>query len=516
MFPDIVSSTPERPAIVMAGSGATTTFRQLDDRSNQLAQLFRARGIRRGDGVAIFMENHPRFLEVCWAAQRAGLRYTAVNRYLSPEEVAYIVSDSGARAMVTSAALAEVATAIPAPDMAAVDVRLMVDDIAPGWESYEETVAAQPATPVADECEGDFMLYSSGTTGRPKGIARELTFAPLFSEPNPLGTLFTSLGMTENTVYLCPAPLYHSAPLGWTRGLLRQGATVVVMERFDAETFLATVERYHVTHAQLVPTMFTRLLKLPAEVRDRYDLSSLEAVVHAAAPCPVDVKRAMIDWWGPIVHEYWNSTEGAGFTYVSPAEWLERPGTVGRPVRGALHILDDAGNEVPAGEVGQIWAEGARSFQYHNDAGKTADSTNERGWRTVGDVGYLDSDGYLYLTDRKAFMIISGGVNIYPQEIEDALGLHPKVNDVAVFGVPHEEWGEQVKAVIQPARWDDRGPELEAELIDYCRSRIAAYKCPRSIDFEPELPRSDTGKLYKRLLRDKYWPVSSGDSRAQR
>ncbi|AHH18406.1 putative fatty-acid--CoA ligase [Nocardia nova SH22a] len=516
MFPDIVSSTPERPAIVMAGSGATTTFRQLDDRSNQLAQLFRARGIRRGDGVAIFMENHSRFLEVCWAAQRAGLRYTAVNRYLAPEEVAYIVSDSGARAMVTSAALAEVATAIPAPDMAAVDVRLMVDDIAPGWESYEETVAAQPATPVDDECEGDFMLYSSGTTGRPKGIARELTFAPLFSEPNPLGTLFTSLGMTENTVYLCPAPLYHSAPLGWTRGLLRQGATVVVMERFDAETFLATVERYRVTHAQLVPTMFTRLLKLPAEVRDRYDLSSLEAVVHAAAPCPVDVKRAMIDWWGPIVHEYWNSTEGAGFTYVSPAEWLERPGTVGRPVRGALHILDDAGNEVPAGEVGQIWAEGARSFQYHNDAGKTAESTNERGWRTVGDVGYLDSDGYLYLTDRKAFMIISGGVNIYPQEIEDALGLHPKVNDVAVFGVPHEEWGEQVKAVIQPTRWDDRGPELEAELIDYCRSRIAAYKCPRSIDFEPELPRSDTGKLYKRLLRDKYWPVSSGDSRAQR
>lgn len=513
MYPaQIASASPDRAAVVMAGTGETTTYEQLDQRSNQLAHLLRDRGVQRGDSLAILLENHPAFFEVCWAAQRAGLMYTTVNRHLTADEVAYIVSDCGARALVTSKALAPVATALPADLLDAVNVRLMLDGEAPRWESFEKAVAAYPTTPIADECEGDFMLYSSGTTGRPKGIARTLTFAPMGSVPNRLAALMANMGMDADSVYLCPAPLYHAAPLGWTMAALRTGATVVVMEKFGAEQLLSTIERHRVTHAQLVPTMFTRLLKLPDEVRGRYDLSSLKAIVHAGAPCPIDVKRAMLDWWGPIIHEYWNSTEGAGFTYVSPSEWLEHPGTVGRPVRGALHILAEDGSELPPGEVGQIWAEGTPPFRYHNDPDKTAESTNDQGWRTVGDVGYLDDDGYLYLTDRKAFMIISGGVNIYPREAEDALTLHPKVADVAVIGVPDDEMGEQVKAIVQPAQWSDAGPELEAELIAFCRSRIAAYKCPRTIDFEPELPRTDTGKLYKRQLRDRYWTTATAQS----
>ncbi|MBO0854284.1 MAG: acyl-CoA synthetase [Nocardia sp.] len=510
---EIASTNPDRPAVVMAGSGVTTTFRQLDERSNQLAQLLRGRGIGPGDSLAILMENHPAYFEVCWAAQRAGLRYTAVNRHLTAAEAGYIVADCGARALITTAAQAPVAASLPAEVLDGLDVRLMIDGTAAGWDSYAQVVGPQPSTPIDDECEGEVMLYSSGTTGRPKGIARELTLAPMGSLPNRLAPLMASMGMDGDAVYLCPAPLYHAAPIAWSMALQRQGATVVVMEKFDAERALATIERYRVTHAQLVPTMFTRLLKLPDEVRNRYDVSSLRAVVHAAAPCPVEVKRAMLDWWGPIIHEYWNSTEGAGFTYVTPAEWLAHPGTVGRPVRGALHILDEDGTELPAGEVGQIWSEGTPPFEYHNDPEKTAESSNERGWRTVGDVGYLDPDGYLFLTDRKAFMIISGGVNIYPRDAEDALNLHPKVTDVAVFGVPHEEMGEQVKAVIEPADWSEAGPDLERELIAFCRSRIADYKCPRSIDFERELPRSDTGKLYKRLLRDRYWPARSTAAR---
>ncbi|KPM51932.1 acyl-CoA synthetase [Frankia sp. R43] len=508
MFPEIASAFPDRPALVMAGSGATTTFQQLEDRSNQLAHLFRDRGLGRGDALAILMENHPKFLEVCWAAQRAGLVYTAVNRHLTSEEVAYIVSDCGAKAIVTSEALASVATDLPADALAAASVHFMVDAVAPGWESLEAAMAKQPTTPIADQCEGDFMLYSSGTTGQPKGILRALTFAPLGELQVGLSPIMDSMGIDSEAIYLVPAPLFHSAPLGWSRALLRRGATIVIMEKFGAERLLAAVQRYRVTHAQLVPTMFARLLKLPEEVRDSYDVSSLKVVVHAGAPCPVEVKRAMLDWWGLIIHEFWNSTEGAGFTYITPKEWLAYPGSVGRPVRGALHILDDDGKEVPTGEVGQIWAEGTPPFVYHNDPEKTAASADSRGWRTVGDVGYLNEEGFLFLTDRKAFTIISGGVNIYPREAEDALSLHPKVTDVAVFGIPDDEMGEQVKAVIQPTCWSDAGPDLEAELIAYCRSRLAGFKCPRSIDFERELPRSDTGKLYKRRLRDRYWPAA--------
>jgi acyl-CoA synthetase (AMP-forming)/AMP-acid ligase II len=474
----------------------------LEERSLRLSQLFRARGIERGDVVAVFLENNARFLEVVWAAHRSGLYYTTINAHLTASEAEYIVRDCGARVLVSSSALAPVAAAMDVD----VEYRLMIDGAAPGWEPYESAVADHPAAPIADEGIGDFMLYSSGTTGRPKGIKRDLTFAPL-DTPEPY-TLYEVVGITEASTYLCPAPLYHAAPLAWALASLRRAATVVVMERFDAEEMLRLIERHAVTHAQLVPTMFVRLLKLPDEKRLRYDVSSLEGVVHAAAPCPVDVKRRMIEWWGPIISEYYSSTEAYGATFITSDEWLRHPGSVGRPILGTPRILDDAGDELPVGQPGIVWFEGGGEFEYHNDPEKTAEARlGDRA--TVGDVGYVDEDGYLYLTDRATFMIITGGVNIYPQEVEDLLVMHPKVLDVAVIGVPNEDLGEEVKAIVQPVDWADAGEELEAELLEWCRARISTYKRPRSIDFERELPRLDTGKLYKRLLRERYGAVAA-------
>ncbi|HET6811278.1 MAG TPA: AMP-binding protein, partial [Acidimicrobiales bacterium] len=374
------------------------------------------------------------------------------------------------------------------------------------FESYEEAVGRFPAEPVADEQLGAALLYSSGTTGRPKGILRPLPEDPP-GTPLPVMQFVRLLfGMREGMVYLSPAPLYHSAPQASVAVALRMGSTAVVMEHFDPEQYLAMVERYRVTHSQVVPTMFSRLLKLPEEVRRRYDVSSLESVVHAAAPCPVPVKEAMIDWWGPILLEYYGATEANGFTFCNSEEWLAHKGTVGRCVLGELLILDDEGNELPPGREGTVWFRGATNFEYFNDPAKTAESRDASGTAsTVGDVGRVDDDGFLYLTDRKTYMIISGGVNIYPQETENLLVTHPQVLDAAVIGVPNDDLGEEVKAVVQPAPGVDPGPELERELMAFCRDHLAHFKCPRSIDFTDELPRLPTGKLYKRLLRDRYW-----------
>jgi acyl-CoA synthetase (AMP-forming)/AMP-acid ligase II len=503
----IAAQAPQRPAIIMARSGRQTTFAELDAASNRLANLLRERGIGPGDCLAILAENHPRFLEVAWAAQRAGLYYTAINSHLTADEAAYIGHDCGASVVVSTGTLASVAVAAFAPDSTPkVQVRLLLGAQHDGWERYESVVDAQPSTPIRDEMEGDFLLYSSGTTGRPKGIKRPLALAPMGQGPPAAVPFLQALGFASGDVYLCPAPLYHAAPLAWSMAAHRLGGTVVVMERFDPAECLALIERYHVTHAQFVPTMFVRMLKLPEEERSTWDVSSLEAVVHAAAPCPVDVKQAMIDWWGPIISEYYSATEGIGATFITAPDWLAHRGSVGKAMMGVAHILDDAGNELPSGEVGTVWFSGGVEFNYHNDPQKTAEATDARGYSTVGDVGYLDEEGYLYLTDRKAFMIISGGVNIYPQEAENVLINHPKVLDVGVIGVPDAEMGEAVKAIVQPADWDDAGPELEAELIAYCREHLASYKCPRSVDFDKELPRLDTGKLYKKQLRARYWP----------
>jgi long-chain acyl-CoA synthetase len=506
----IAAVTPDKPAIVMGGSGRVITYRELDEESNRLAHVFRAAGLAPGDHVAFMLENHPLFLVIAWAAHRSGLHYTAISSRLRTDELAYIVDNCGARVFISSAGLADVAASIAAATPK-VELRLMLDGVAPGFASYEEAVAGRPVTPIADECQGVDMLYSSGTTGRPKGVksGHPERRVPL-DRPGPLLQLIRFLfAPSQDSVYLSPAPLYHAAPLRYCLNFQRLGATVVVMERFDPEQALALIERYRVTHSQWVPTMFIKMLKLPPEVRARYDLSSMTHAIHAAAPCPVRVKEEMFDWWGPIIHEYYAGTEGNGFLYAGPRDWLTHKGTVGRALLGVVHVCDAEGEELPPGEQGVVYFSDGPSFEYHGDPEKTSSSRDPkgRGWTTLGDIGYLDEDGFLYLTDRRSYMIISGGVNVYPQEAENVLAVHPKVADVAVIGVPDPEMGEAVKAVVEPMSMDEAGPELEAELIEYCRARLAHYKCPRSVDFRERLPRHPTGKLYKRLLKDEYWPA---------
>jgi long-chain acyl-CoA synthetase len=435
-----------------------------------------------------------------WAALRIGLYVTAVNTHLTPDEAGYVVRDCGARVLVTSARLARTAAAL-AGQTPEVSRRWIVDGQLAGHDDYAAAMATAPATPLDGECEGETMLYSSGTTGRPKGVKRPLSDAPPGGAFR-LRRLFEAMGYDDSAVYLSPAPLYHAAPLGYTTAVHRTGGTVLVMPRFDAELTLRLIERHRVSHAQFVPTMFVRMLRLPPEVRDGLDLSSLRSVVHAAAPCPVELKHRMIDWWGPLLWEYYAGTEGNGTTLIDSADWLAHPGSVGRPVIGEVHVVDDAtGREVAAGETGTVYFAGGARFEYHNDNGKTRDSYLDNGWSTLGDVGHLDADGYLYLTDRRSNMIISGGVNIYPQETENVLTMHPAVADVAVIGAPDPDMGERVVAVVQPADPDRAGPELAEELIGYCRERLAAYKCPRTVEFTDALPRQENGKLYKRLLR---------------
>ena len=497
--------TPDKPAMIIPGRGEVS-FAQQDARSNQLAHLLYDRGLRRGDHIAIYMENNLRFMDAVWAAYRSGLQVTAINRYLPPDEAAYIANDCMAKALVTSWYQRERAAAL-LPLIPNCPIRLMADEAADGFESYEDALAAYPTTPLEKEWMGGSMLYSSGTTGRPKGIIRPLLeIGP--SEGFDLRQELNRYGVDTGTIYLSPAPLYHAAPLHYVLNVQAFGGSVVMMEKFDAEQALALIERYGVTQSQWVPTMFVRMLKLPPDVRGRYDLSSHQIAIHAAAPCPVDVKRQMIAWWGPILYEYYAGTEATGSTYIDSPDWLDHPGSVGRAALGVLHVCDDDGTELPAGEAGLIYFERDEpTFEYHNDPDKTASSRHplHPGWNALGDVGYLDADGYLYLTDRKAFMIISGGVNIYPQAVEDALILHPKVADVAVFGVPDAEMGEAVKAVIEPAPGIEPSPELAEELLAFARGKLAHYTAPRSIDFIVEMPRLPTGKLYKRLLRDQYW-----------
>ncbi len=505
MHPGLIAEkTPDKAAYIMAGSGRAVSYGELDRASNQGAQLFRALGLARGDVIAIFMENNPVYFQLCWAAHRSGLYYVCISSYLTAAEIDYILADSGARVFITSAAKAE-ASAELAHRMAGVDHRFMVDGTVAGYRSYEDAIAELPTTPIADQAEGSDMLYSSGTTGRPKGIKVPLKDEPFGTPPTMLGLLRAYYGFGPDTMYLSPAPLYHAAPLRFNLGLQRLGGTSVIMERFDPEQALAMIERYACGHGQFVPTMFVRMLKLPEAARRRYDVASMRVAVHAAAPCPVEIKRRMIDWWGPVITEYYAGTEGNGFCAINSAEWLAHPGSVGKALIGVLHILDDRLDELPVGEAGTIYFADGPEFSYHNDPKKTAESRSPQGWSTLGDVGYLDDEGYLYLTDRKAHMIITGGVNVYPQEIENLLVTHPKVLDVAVIGVPNQEFGEEVKAVVQPMAGVATGADLAAELIDFCRQSLSSVKCPRSIDFEAELPRQENGKLLKRLLKDRYW-----------
>ncbi len=496
----------DKPAVIMADTGATMTYGELDAQANRLSQLFRAQGLQSGDHVAFCMENNIDYLALAWGCHYAGLYYTAISSRLQTSEMAYIIDNSAAQAFITSPYKADQALEL-ADQMPNVKIRLSVGGGIDGYLDYHETIAEYPAEPLADRVEGQDMLYSSGTTGRPKGIKVPLTGEPLGTAPGLLTLARMLFGCHEKAIYLSPAPMYHAAPLRFCMAFHRMGATVVAMERFDPEAALANIEKYKITASQWVPTMFVRMLKLDDDVRAKFDVSSLEHAVHAAAPCPIEVKEKMIDWWGPVIHEYYAGTEGNGLTYLNSEDWLAHKGSVGKPLLGVLHILDDEGNEVPTGEEGGVYFSGAGGFEYHGDADKTADS-RMGDKSTLGDVGRVDEDGFLYLTDRKAYMIISGGVNIYPQEAENVLTMHPKVFDVAVIGVPNDDFGEEVKAVVQLVDGVEPSDDVERELIAFCRAEIADVKCPRSVDFRDELPRHPTGKLYKRLLKDEYWKAA--------
>lgn len=493
---------PDKPAVIMASTGAVETYGELDEASNRMAQLFRSQGLQIGDTVAVLLDNHPKFFDFAWGAQRAGLYYVAIPSRLTAPEASYILSDSGASLLVSSESKLGVVDELCKLNPDVKQYIYGVDDS----RDMEAALAALPGTPIADERHGTDMLYSSGTTGRPKGVRIPFPENEDIAAPNALVMMAqTAFGFPLGCTYLSPAPLYHAAPLRWCMTVHKMGGTTIIVEKFDPEQALALIEKYKVNVSQWVPTHFNRMLKLPEEVRAKYDVSSLKSAVHAAAPCPVPVKEKMIDWWGPILMEYYAGSEGNGFTFINATDWLEHKGSVGKALIGTVRICDEDDNEVAIGEEGQIYFENGSPFSYHNDPEKTKAASNKHGWTSLGDVGKVDEDGFLYLTDRKSFMIISGGVNIYPQEIENLLVTHPKITDAAVIGAPDEDMGERVVAVVQPSDMANATPEFAQELEAYLRQTLSGVKVPRQIDFRADLPREATGKLYKRLLRDEYW-----------
>jgi len=496
--------TPDRIAYRMAGSGATLTYGVLERIANREAHALRALGIGKGGNIALLFENRLEFCTLCWAAQRAGIFFTAISHHLTAEEIAYIVGNCGAGVLVISDRFA---AHLPALRAACPGVRVFVSGRSEtGTEEWQTFASGFPETPIADEAGGTDLLYSSGTTGRPKGILRTFQDQPIDTIHPVLRLLCQTMGgMGEDTVYLSPAPLYHAAPLRFTMTVLMLGGTVVIMEKFDAAAMLHLIEAQAITHTQVVPTMFVRMLKLPEAERARADLSSLQVCYHAAAPCPPEIKDRMIDWWGPKLIEYYAGSEGSGVTLATSEDWRRFRGTVGRSLVGSLVIADEDGQELPPGEVGAVYFDSGLTFEYRGDPEKTAQSFLRPGCSTLGDVGYVNEEGFLFLTDRAAYTIISGGVNIYPQETEDVLICHPDVADVAVFGVPNEEMGEEVKALVRLEPHAAPSDQTAAALIGWCRARLSHIKVPRSVEFRDSLPRTPTGKLVKRVLKAEYW-----------
>jgi long-chain acyl-CoA synthetase len=505
LLPDVFAErTPERPAIIMGKSGKVITFRQLIDRSNRLANYFQSAGLRPGDHIAYILDNNEYVLQIAWAGRRAGIYYTPINFQLKLDESSYLLKDCGAKIVIAQKSTAELALQAGAH----IPIKLMIgEEILPGFTSLEDAISCASTARLEGMPEGNHMCYSSGTTGRPKGIRRKMTARlygqPLDFEVNAMRDVY---GFGENAVYLVPSPLHFSGGIGWTLGALRFGSTVVVMEKYDAEEALRLIDKYKITHAYFVPTHFVRMLKLTEEIKRRYDTSSLKLVIHGAAATPIDVKEAMLQWFGPLIHEFYSSTESPGFVSIRPEEWMQHKGSVGKALWGKVRIVkEETGELLPPGEPGIICFEGGTDFQYHNDPEKTKTAYEFHGWPTNGDIGYLDEEGWLFLTDRRANIIISGGVNIYPQEAENVLTMHPAVKDVAVIGVPNREYGEEVKAVIIPDKGFVADAALAEELIEYTKQHLAGFKCPRTIDFVDALPRLESGKLLKRELRSKYW-----------
>jgi long-chain acyl-CoA synthetase len=502
---------PDKPAIIYGDGEFTETYGELEQRSRRIAHALRAAGVQPGDAIAALISNDNDFFDIFWAAHRLGLYFTPVNWHLQEDEVHYIVDNCDAKVLFANAQFAEIATRVAAR-LPRLSKKISTEGEIEGYQRLEDFVGDAPEdAPLENQLEGTIMLYSSGTTGRPKGVRRKLPQVP----PGDMSLVATSIGLAglfgigPNDIYLSPAPLYHAAPLAFSSAQQRLGATAVIMRRFDPELALRMIERFKITASQWVPTHFRRLVRLPDDVKSRYDVSSLRVAVHAAAPCPVPLKEQMIAWWGDAIVEYYAGTEGGG-TLIQAADWLEHKGSVGRHwANGTVHLLDEDGSEFSEpNREGAIYFDAAPKpedrFAYHKDEEKTK-GTYRGDLFTIGDIGYLDDDGFLYLTDRQANMIISGGANIYPQETENHLIMHPKVDDVAVIGVPNEDMGEEVKAVVVPTADAEAGEALERELIEFCRAEIAHYKCPRTIDFATEVPRTETGKMAKRKLRAKYW-----------
>jgi long-chain acyl-CoA synthetase len=503
---------PSRPAVIAGTTGATLSYGDLDRRSRKLARYLSSRGIAKGDHIAIMMENCAEYFVVCWAAQRLGLIYTPINWHLAAHESAYIIDNCGAKALIVSENTRSVAQSI-SDTLQGVAVWLTTGMTFGQFENINRIVEGVAAGPDVGQHEGNIMFYSSGTTGRPKGISHKLDEVP-WGQLTPLAAYMRyAYGMGRATVYLVPAPLYHAAALGWTMLVLRVGGTVVVMEKFDALEALRLVEAHRVTHAQFVPTMFVRMLRLSAQERLKHDLSSLKLVIHAAAPCAPQVKKQMIEWFGPIVHEYYAGSEGNGLTAVDSVTWSAHPGTVGKAVVGQIYIVDENGKALPAGKDGVVYFSGGTDFEYYKDPEKTAAVHHAAGWTTLGDIGHLDEEGFLYLSDRRTDLILSGGVNIYPKEIEDALIQHPAVQDVAVIGVPNDEFGQEVKAVVELHPGIAGSGELAADMIAFCHSLIAGFKCPKSVDFA-KLPRLPNGKMLKREIRERYLQAATANARS--
>ena len=511
MHPRIYAeSHADKAALIMNETGETLTYSELESLSNQGAQFLRKCGIKNGDIIALWARNSIEFMTVYWAAQRAGIYVCPLPTYLSVDDAAYILKDCGAKMLILSSEIksAEAFLSVDKnllPELSQIySLHTKISEL----QRWEDSVKTMPTEPIADEEAGWHLIYSSGTTGRPKGVKLPYIGGPVIEDNVWVKRYEAIYNLTDRSVFLTCAPLYHSAPILFASNVMRRGATVVIMKKFDAEKTLAVIQKYKITMSQMVPTMFIRMLDLPETTRNSFDISSLELVAHAAAPCPMEVKYKMLDWFGDIIDEYYAGSESNGATLINSAEWRKKPGSVGRSRNAVIRICSESGDELPAGETGIIYFDGGYDFAYLNDPEKTKDARNPKNpsWTTLGDIGYLDEDGYLFLTDRKNFVIISGGVNIYPQEAENILIQHSKVYDVAVFGIPNSDMGEEVKAVVQPMDWDDADHVLSEELIEYCRNKMTHYKCPKSIDFAKSLPRQENGKLYKKTLREKYWP----------
>ena len=505
-FWKIASTDPGRRAVVEP-DGTEITAGALLAGANQLVHGLRALGLQRGASVATILDNSAAMLEVFLAAHQAGWYITPINWHLAAPEIAYILEDSGSQAVIASAKTGEIAAAAVEQSPVPANARFAVGGAIRGFQPLAALKEGRPTSTPDGRTAGASMTYTSGTTGKPKGVRRPLVDVSPDVVAAQQAMFLALFGILPGSpgVHFVGAPLYHTAVLNFATNHLHLGHTLVLVDKWEPEAMLQLIERHKVTSSHMVPTQFNRLLKLPDDVKRKYDLSSLRHIIHSAAPCPVDTKKKMLEWWGPYIYEYYAASEGGG-TLVTPDQWTKKPGTVGKPWPiSQIRILDDQQQPVPAGTVGTVWIKmGEHRFEYHKDQKKTGDAWRD-GFFTVGDAGYLDEDGYLFLCDRKADMIISGGVNIYPAEIEAVLLAHPQVADAAVFGIPDDDWGEQVKAVIQPAGDAQPGPALAAALEAYAAERLAKFKLPRSIDFVAEMPRDPNGKLYKRKLRDPYW-----------